>query len=345
MKENILPVGKLPAALLERLIRQYRSRDKRVVVGPAIGEDATVIDFGKTCLVAKTDPITFVGKDCGWYAVNINANDIATMGAIPRWFLATILLPEGKSGKRYVKGIFANIHSACKELGISLCGGHTEITSRLDRTIIVGQMLGEVKKDKLVLSSGARAGDNILMTKGIAIEGISIIAREMENYLKKRKYTPGTLKRLRDFVKNPGISVLKEALLANSLPGVNAMHDPTEGGISTGLYELAKASNVGLEIDEEEILIFPECLDLCEEMGLSPLGLIASGCLIIAISPRSTDAVKKLLIENHIQCSLIGKAVRTPGVRLANKGRKRPFPRFATDEITKIGCQSRQSRL
>lgn len=335
MKKQFFPVGKLPQVLLERLLKQYVTIDKQVLVGPSIGEDATVIDFGDTCLVAKTDPITFVGKDCGWYAVNINANDIATMGAVPRWFLATILLPEGEAGEKYVEEIFENISSACREFEISFCGGHTEITSHLDRTIIVGQMLGEVSKDKLVLSSGAKKGDDVLLTKGIAIEGTSIIVREKESYLKK-KYRPAAIKRMKEFAKVPGISVLKEALLANTLPGIHAMHDPTEGGLSMGLYELAKASKVGVEIEEDKIFVFPESLKLCNEFKLNPFGLIASGSLIIITAPEITDKVQKLLRDNRINVSVIGRVVEEPGVKSVKKGKKKAFPFFEQDEITKI---------
>jgi hydrogenase maturation factor len=324
------------------LLQEYVSTDKQVLVGPCIGEDATVIEFGDKYLVAKTDPITFVSKDCGWYAVNINANDIATMGAVPRWFLATVLLPEGKSTGEYVEELFENMSSACRELGISLCGGHTEITANLDRTVIVGQMLGEVSKEKLVLSSGAKKGDDILLTKGIAIEGTSIIAREKKSYLRK-KYKPATIKRMKEFTKVPGISVLKEALLVNSLPGIHAMHDPTEGGLSMGLYELAKASKLGLEVKEDKIRILPETLELCNEFKLNPLGLIASGSLLIATAPEATDKIGKLLENNNIDVSAIGKVVEGRGVKLikrgengVKKGEKGTFPFFLQDEITKI---------
>ncbi len=335
MSKHFFPVGKLPQVLLERLLKQYVTTDKQVLVGPSIGEDATVIEFGNKYLVAKTDPITFVSEDCGWYAVNINANDIVTMGAIPRWFLVTILLPEGKAGEKYVEEIFESMSSACRELGISLCGGHTEITANIDRTIIVGQMLGEVSKEKLVLSSGARKEDDILLTKGIAIEGTSIIAREKEGYL-RGKYSAATLKRMKEFTRVPGISVLKEALLANTLQGIHAMHDPTEGGLSMGLYELAKASKVELEIDEDEIHVFPESLELCNEFKLNPLGLIASGSLMIITSPESTDKVRSLLKDNSIRVSVIGKVVEGSGVKLVKKGKKETFPYFEQDEITKI---------
>jgi hydrogenase maturation factor len=344
MKKQFFPVGKLPQGLLERLLQKYVTIDKQVLVGPSIGEDATVIEFGDKYLVAKTDPITLVGKDCGWYAVNVNANDIAAMGAVPRWFLATILLPEGKSTEEYVEEIFENISSACREFEISFCGGHTEITAGLNRTIIVGQMLGEVPKDKLVLSSGAKKGDDVLLTKGIAIEGTSVIAREKESYLKK-KYSPAAIERMKKFAKVPGISVLKEALLANTLPGIHAMHDPTEGGLSMGLYELAKASKAGLEIEEDKIFIFPESLKLCNEFKLNPLGLIASGSLIIVTTPGITDKVRKLLGDNRINVSVIGRVVKEPGVKLVKKGKKGTeikkwdCPYFEQDEITKISAE------
>ena len=133
-----LPIGKLPSDLLESLLTRYASHDERVVLGPGVGEDAAVIDMGERYLVAKTDPITFATEDIGWYAVNVNANDVACCGATPRWFLATVLLPEGCTAQR-VETIFDQIATACGELDIALCGGHTEITYGLERPIVVGQ--------------------------------------------------------------------------------------------------------------------------------------------------------------------------------------------------------------
>ncbi|MCD5401023.1 AIR synthase family protein, partial [candidate division NPL-UPA2 bacterium] len=273
---GILPVGKLPLELLEKFIEKYGGKDERVVVGPQIGEDATVIDFGEKYLVAKTDPITFVAEDLGYYVIQINANDIATMGARPKWFLATLLLPENKTTEELVEDTFSQVSRACRELDISLCGGHTEITYGLDRPLIVGQMLGEVEKDKLIRSSGARVGDDILLTKGIAIEGTSVIAREKGEELEE-KFGKEFLQRIRNYLHEPGISVVKEALLAVESGEVHAIHDPTEGGLATGLYELSKASKIGMIIYEDKIPVLPECRRLCERFGLNPLGLMASG--------------------------------------------------------------------
>ena len=141
-----MDIGKLPNQLLAQLLAQIGpDRSGRVLVGPGVGEDAAVIDMGDRLLVAKSDPITFASDLIGWYAVHINANDVACMGARPAWFLATILLPEAAKPS-LAEGIFGQILDACREMNIHLVGGHFEITHRLDRPIVVGAMLGEVER-------------------------------------------------------------------------------------------------------------------------------------------------------------------------------------------------------
>ena len=104
--------------------------------------------------MAKTDPITFASAQIGWYAVNVNANDIACTGATPRWFLATLLLPENLTTAALVEDIFAQIDAACAQMNITVAGGHTEITAGLGRPIVVGHMLGEVTPERLVTTDG-----------------------------------------------------------------------------------------------------------------------------------------------------------------------------------------------
>ena len=173
-----MDVGKLPSQLLAHLLARigpYRSG--RVVVGPGVGQDAAVIDMGDRLLVAKSDPITFASDLIGWYAVHVNANDVACMGARPAWFLATILLPEG-AAPSLAEAIFEQVLDACQAMEIELVGGHFEITYGLERPIVVGAMLGEVERGRLVRSSGAQPGDCLILTKGIAIEGTAVLARE-----------------------------------------------------------------------------------------------------------------------------------------------------------------------
>src|SRR4029077_20164988 len=136
-----LPIGKLRADTLQAIFDKHQFKDPRVVVGPRVGEDAAVIDMGARYLVATSDPITFATAEVGWYALHVNANDIAVRGARPRWFLATLLLPAGATTDASVDALFTELHAACDELEVTLVGGHTEVTHGLDRPIIAGTML------------------------------------------------------------------------------------------------------------------------------------------------------------------------------------------------------------
>jgi hydrogenase expression/formation protein HypE len=333
---KFLPLGKLKLEHLQKLLRTYTSTDDRVVIGSQVGEDAAVIAFGDTYLVAKTDPITFVADDIGWYTIVVNANDIATRGAIPKWFLATILLPENRTTEETVETIFAQLSEACHQYQITFCGGHTEVTYGIDRPIVIGQMLGEVAKDKLITTSGAQVGDDIILTKGVAVEATSIIARVKHEEL-CRKYSEEFLQTCKQFIHTPGISVIEDALLAVQFGQIHAMHDPTEGGLATGLHEIAEAAGVGVHIDYDSIAIFPETDQLCREYHLDPLGVIASGALVLTASPQETSYILDGLTDNGIQVSVIGRIVPSQEGRKLNKGDTlKTLPIYEQDEITKI---------
>ncbi|MFQ6102024.1 MAG: AIR synthase family protein [Anaerolineae bacterium] len=339
------PLGKLPAEHLARLLEHYAPPDERVVLGPGVGRDAAVISLGDRYLVAKTDPITFASREIGWYAVHVNANDIACTGATVRWFLATLLLPEGHADAASVDAIFDQISGACAELDVALVGGHTEITHGLDRPVVVGCMLGEVAPERLVRPEGARPGDALLVTKGIAVEGTAIIAREKSSGL--AGLNGSLLERCRGFLQEPGISVVHDAAVATAMGEVHAMHDPTEGGLATGLWELAEAAGVGLEVDEDAIPVFSETRALCERLGLDPLGLIASGALLLAVACGDAAAILAALEEAGIAAAHIGRVVEREDLQasaarsrrrivLRSAAGERPLPRFARDEIARL---------
>ena len=224
-----LPVGKLRAELLERLFDKHVPGDARVVVGPRVGEDAAVIDMGDRYLVATADPITFATDEAGWYALHVNANDLAVRGARPLWFLATVLLPEGKASEERVETLFEELAAACAELGVALVGGHTEVTAGLPRVIVSGCMLGEVAKDRLVTTGGARVGDTLLLTKGAPLEGASILARECGDEARRRGVPADVIERARGLLRRPGISVVPEARLACAA-ATRARHARPDGG-------------------------------------------------------------------------------------------------------------------
>lgn len=330
-----MQLGKLPFKLLSNLLSRVDSSDPRVILGPKPGEDAAIIEFGDEYLVAKTDPITFATDLIGWYLVQINANDIAVMGATPRWLMATLLLPEGTS-ENACEAIFDQLLEACKALGISLVGGHTEITHDLPRPIAVGAMLGEVTKDRVVFTSGAQPGDSIVLTKGIAIEGTSLIAREASEALRAKGVSINTIKSAKELLFNPGISVVRDAFVTCNTVNVHSMHDPTEGGLATGLMEMAQAADVGLFINQSKIELFSESEELCNVLDLDPLGLIASGALLASVSSLEAPLLIRGLAQNGIKSHVIGH-VTSPdhGLKIETSKGVCDLPRFKTDEFAR----------
>ena len=330
-----LPVGKLPAELLTRLLAEEPVRDPRVLVGPGVGLDCAVIDLGEgRCLVAKSDPITFATDEIGWYAVQVNANDVATTGAVPRYFLATVLLPEAGADEALAESILRQVRAACAEVGAELIGGHTEVTHGLGRPILAGTMLGEVERSRLVLPTGARPGDRLILTKRLAVEATAILAREKAPAPAGGVDEP-LLERARGFLRDPGIGVLRDARAALAAAPVHAMHDPTEGGLATALHELAQAAGVGIEVDAG-VPIYLETLALCAPFGIDPWGVIASGSLLLAVAPEDAGLVLASLAAAGVEGAAVGW-VRDPafGVVRVESGRRAPVPRFERDEIAK----------
>ena len=338
MKREALPTGKLDIGILRKLLERQPVRDHTVLVGPKIGEDAAAIDMGDKALIVSADPITFATDEIGHYSVMVNANDIATTGAEPRWYTVTILIPEERGTEQLVDSIFQQIYQACEKLNISLIGGHTEITHGLARPILVGQMMGVVQKESMVSTSGAQPGDIILLSKGIPIEGTSVIARERAGDLLSFGISKDLVDRARDFLFDPGISVVEEARMAFREATVHSMHDPTEGGLANGLHELSMAAGVALEVDGDAIPIYEESRVLCEAFHLDPLGVIASGALLITTSPPEAKKIAKGALEVDLPMTEIGwvKSHGLPSVTMVTSRGSKPVPYFDRDEITKI---------
>ena len=328
--------GKLPLELLSDLLGKIDARDPRVALGARAGEDAALIDMGERYLAAKTDPITFATDLIGWYVVQMNANDLAVMGATPRWLMATLLLPEGTSADD-VRAIFDQLLEACDALGVTLIGGHTEITYGLPRPIAIGAMLGEVAKDKVVLTSGAQVGDSIALTQGVAIEGAAILAREAADALTAKGVSQDVIRRAQNLLFTPGISVAKAAAIACDVGGVNSMHDPTEGGLATGLLEIATAAGVGIAVDAARIPVLPECRAVCDALSLDPLGLIASGALLATLPPADARRLTVALRRAGIPVVEIGRVTpASEGLRLISNGAERALPTFERDELARF---------
>lgn len=332
---SLLPAGKIPAALLRELLTSLPA-GQRVILGPAIGEDAAVLaPLPDRYLVAKVDPITFATDAIGWYAVQVCANDVATTGATPAWFLATILLPDSHATPELARAIFRQIGSACQALGVGVVGGHTEVTIGLDRPVVVGCMLGEVAPDQLVRTGGARPGDIILLTKGVPIEATAIIAREKRDVLLPH-FPVAFLDECASFLLEPGISVVRDARIAVETGGVTSMHDPTEGGLLTALWELAEASQCMLEVSlyraPEPWL--PQGAELCRFFGLDPAAAIASGALLLTVPPNRLSTLIQAYHHARLPVFRLGRVVEGKiSVYDMDKGE---LPRPAVDEIARL---------
>ena len=250
--------------------------------------------------------------------------------------MATLLLPESVT-RRQVSRIFDQIAEACAGLDVTLVGGHTEVTYDLPRPIAIGVMLGEVAKDRVVLTSGARPGDTIVLTKGIALEGTALLAREAGPALRKAGVATSAIRRAKGFLFEPGISVVKDAATACRAVKVHAMHDPTEGGLATGLLEMASAGDVGIELDGDAVPVLPECEAFCRALGLDPLGLIASGALLAAVAPGDVSPMKSALSRQGIAVYEIGRVTEvSQGLRMRTGRRLRSLPVFRREELARF---------
>mgnify|MGYP005844226403 CR=1 FL=1 len=329
------PPGKLPIDVLAELLARHPRRDPRVILGPKPGEDAAVLNIGADrYLVAKTDPITFATDEIGWYAVHVNANDIATTGATPAWFMATLLLPPERATRALVEAIFKQIYSACDVLGVSLVGGHTEITPGIDRPIISGTMFGLAEGSRLITTGGAQVDDVLLVTKGVPIEATAIMAREKRDVL-EGQFPAEFLERCAGYLHDPGISVVRDASVALHAGRVHAMHDPTEGGLATGLWEMADAAALRLLVNPS-LAVLEEGRVLCEALGLDPLGAIASGAMLLAVHSDDAGRIAAALQDAGIPVFRIGSAEQGPADVVVVQGEPRRLPRPERDEIARL---------
>jgi hydrogenase maturation factor len=326
---NTLQPGKLPPELLRELLALNPGMPEEIRLGPAIGEDACAIDVPQGTLVAAADPITLTGSDVGSHAVVINANDVAVMGVRPRWFLAVVLLPIGTT-ESDVRALFASIRSALEDLGATLVGGHTEVTFAVTQPIIVGQMMGFSPEHRILRTGGASPGQVIAQVAPAPIEAAAVLASGSDPRL--AAIDPGTLAAARVAATRPGISVVDAALLATDV-GATALHDPTEGGLSAGLYELADASGVRIQLDEQSVLWFEPGRAVCRALGADPWGALASGTLLASLPADRAREASERFEDRGIPLRAIGRAVSGSGVVQSDGS---PLPTFARDEIARV---------
>jgi hydrogenase maturation factor len=329
-----LPLGKLAPDLLERCLALCPTEAADVVLGPSLGEDAAVVMTGEPCLVLKSDPITFATDRLGWYAVHVAANDVATRGVDPRWMLFTLLLPPGSTDEQALQ-VFAQVGDACQGIGLVLVGGHSEVTSAVTRPVVSTSLAAPMPEGRTLATRRLRPGDDILMAGEYPVEGGAVVAREFGQALLAAGVPEEIVSRAAYALDDPGISVLPAARALRGIEGLHALHDPTEGGVACGLWEMAKAAGVSITVDLD---MLPEAAAggaVCRALGLAPLSTLASGALLIGCDPSATARCLECLRVAGIPCGRVGSAYEGPAV-VRERGTGRELPWSVTDEITKL---------
>jgi hydrogenase maturation factor len=328
VSDPILP-GKLPAALLRELLAAAPPLPPEVRVGPRIGEDACAIEVPAGTLIAATDPITLTGSGVAAHAVVVNANDVAVMGARPRWFLAAVLLPRG-TREAEVRELFSTLWRALETAGVTLVGGHTEVTAAVAQPVVVGEMLGLTGAAGVVRTGGARPGHALVQAGPAPVEGAAVLAREARARLEALPLA--TLARAAAALELPGISVVEPALRAAEL-GASALHDPTEGGLAAGLAELAEASGVRLRVDADRVIWFEPGRAVCSALGADPWATLASGALLATFPEGEAEAACDALARLGVPARVIGRAESGGGVVLTDGT---PLPAPPRDELARL---------
>ncbi len=321
--------GKLPHHVLQdEIFSAFEFRREEVLVRPKIGEDCSVLDFGEYVCVLSTDPITGAASEVGRLAVHISCNDVAANGVEPLGLLMTIMAPEGTAVEE-IRQVVTQAAEQAASLKVEIIGGHTEITPAVNRLVVSTTAIGRAPKGKTVNSSGAETGNRIIMTKWAGLEGTAILAYDLESRL-KGKVGSTVLSRARSFMEF--ISVVKEGIIGGR-NGATAMHDVTEGGVLGALWEIAEASGTGMRVYRDKIPVREETRVICEELGLDPLKLISSGCMIITC--KNSDRMLNALKETGIQAVEIGEIIEKDRV-LVEEGREVPISPPESDELYKV---------
>ncbi|HYA48669.1 MAG TPA: AIR synthase family protein [Burkholderiales bacterium] len=305
-------IGKIDDAVFRTLIlRRLGKKDPAVLVPPRAGVDAGVVDLGGgRVLVVAEDPIFTMPRlpleTFGWFTVHIGASDVAVMGVRPRYMTYSLLLPP-ETTSADLTTVVGSIHRAALGLGIAVVGGHTGFYPGFTAPTIGGiTVFAVARKGEYVTPAGARPGDDVILTKGPAIETAGLLAalREEELLASHPPALVASAKRLAF-----RMSVVEDALTAKAAGGVTAMHDATEGGVIGGLFEIAAASGVGMEVDERLFVYPDEVRMVCESFGIDPVAAIAEGSLLITARPGSSGRIIGRLKRKRIAASVIGRVV------------------------------------
>lgn len=325
-----MKTGKLPNDVLKRLILdKIKHKRKEVLVGPEVGIDCCCIDFKDNICVMSTDPITGTVNEVGRLAVHVSCNDIAASGSEPLGIMVTLLAPPD-STEDEIERIMKQLTDTASKLNVDILGGHTEVTPAVNQYVIIGTCVGKVLKEKMVTSSGANAGEEIVLTKSAGLEGTAVIAYEKEDELIKN-FGYDLVSKAKKYIDD--ISVVKEGMIAGSF-GVSAMHDVTEGGVLGAVWEIAEASNIGVKIFKDSIPLKKETSKISNYFGIDALKLISSGCMLII--SKEGKKLTKILRKNNVEATVIGETTKAKQKIMIKNEETTVIEQPDSDELYKV---------
>ena len=299
--------GKIKDQVLIRSVLKELSADRKndkyilTKASPAQGFLATSGKDG--CIyVAASDTVSGKFEGQCRHAVIGAANGAASSGARPECAAITAVLPE-HFDERNIKELAREAAEVCRELGISAEGGHTEISDAVSRPVITAEVFGRSEDGVIYSVRDIEPGDDIVITRSIGMEAVSVLIREKREALESR-FAPDFLKRAYEYSKN--ISIVSEAIFAKSCKEkISAMYDLSEGGIFSALWRIADDSGCGLEVDLKSIPIRQETIEICEFFNLNPYQILSGGALLIA--SKNGEALAEKFEALGTEAAVIGK--------------------------------------
>jgi hydrogenase maturation factor len=323
-------IGKVSPDIFSEVILPRLGRKRgEVLVAPQNGVDVGVTDLGHgQVMVTTTDPVFVVPaygwERSAWFAVHILASDAATSGLAPQYITIDLNLPLSMDRAAF-ELFWSVVHRECDRIGMAIVSGHTGRYQGCEYPMVGGATVICVgPKDRYVTPAMARPGDRVIVTKGAAVEAAGLFAVTFPDRLAARHGEAFARKAADVFWQ---MSVVEDALTAVQAgvrdDGVTSMHDATECGVMGGLFEVARASGVGMEIEKSRIIVQPEIAAVCRMFDIDPYCSISEGTLIITCRPHKAERVLALLGDRGIPSSVVGEVVDAArGIHVHENGRK-----------------------
>jgi len=341
-RENLPDLGKIHPEFFDRVIYpRLGSEDRDIVIGPRHGVDYGVLKVGEKCLAMSTDPFFIVPSlgfsKAAWFGFHIIMCDVAVSGLKPKYLTIDLNLPP-EIKEEELEDMWETIHQEAKKYDISIITGHTARYTGCNYPMVggaTGIAIGDEKD--LRGPHKVKLGDQIVITKGPAIETTGLLAVLFPH---KFILAGGADFQIEAHDVFYQMSVLDDCAIARQFPGVHAMHDATECGIWGALYEMARAGEYGLRIEEDLIPIQPVIKKTAQLFEFDPFCAISEGTLIAMVDKNDAGKLIDAFKKNKILSSVVGEVVnKKDGLNIIKDGKPRELTHPKVDPYWAIAAK------